>query len=191
MLVLVDSESMGSEPDSHLDPLRVFTGQSAIMLPDAPDSHTRGDNMDRTVRVQGAIMRQDELLLIKHREHDGGREYWLLPGGGPEPGESDEAALQREIAEETHLTVAVEQLLLDEPSLPEDAYQRHRTYLCRPLAGEARPGCEPEPEVASVYAIVAVGWIDLRDEAAWHPEIRNDPIIYPRLKRLQAALGLA
>jgi ADP-ribose pyrophosphatase YjhB (NUDIX family) len=70
----------------------------------------------RTIRYQGAIQLSDHLLLIKHREHADGRTYWLLPGGGRENGETEEACFIREIGEETHLDVAVERLLLDEPA---------------------------------------------------------------------------
>jgi ADP-ribose pyrophosphatase YjhB (NUDIX family) len=44
------------------------------------------------------------LLLIK-RGTEPGRGLWSLPGGHVEPGEDDSAALVREMAEETGLTV--------------------------------------------------------------------------------------
>ena len=45
---------------------------------------------------------QDHLLLV--RFHDGDRSWWCAPGGGIEPGESDEDAARRELAEEVGLT---------------------------------------------------------------------------------------
>jgi 8-oxo-dGTP pyrophosphatase MutT (NUDIX family) len=147
--------------------------------------------MRREVRVQGAIVREGRVLLVMHREHGSGREYWLLPGGGAEADESDEVCLAREVEEETHLRVAVERLLFDDPTEGDRVYRRVRTYLCRPLGGEARPGSEPEPEVAAVYAIAAVAWVDLGAEAGWDPVIRADRWTYPLLKRLQVALGRA
>ncbi len=59
--------------------------------------------VDRTIRYQGAIIRDDHLLLIKHREHESGREYWILPGGGRESDESEEDCVKRELQEETGL----------------------------------------------------------------------------------------
>ena len=38
------------------------------------------------------------------RVHDGGEAWWWTPGGGIEPGETDDQAAHREIAEETGLT---------------------------------------------------------------------------------------
>ena len=94
-------------------------------------------------RYQGAIMRDHNILLIRHTNHGDGRAYWLVPGGGREQGETEEECVQREMREETGLEVRVERLLLDEESLPgEKVYDRIKTYLCIPEPGEARPGYE-------------------------------------------------
>jgi len=143
----------------------------------------------RQTRYQALIVRGDHVLLIKHKEHASGREYWLLPGGGREPGETPEACVAREAKEETHLTVRVERLLFDEPVLPEGGYRRRKTYLCTPVAGEASPGYEPEGEAAEVYAIIQVGWFDLRTEAGWGSDLIEDPYTYPQLHRAREALG--
>ena len=45
--------------------------------------------MLRHTRYQGAIIRDHHILLLLHREHDGGRGYWIIPGGGMEEGESE------------------------------------------------------------------------------------------------------
>jgi ADP-ribose pyrophosphatase YjhB (NUDIX family) len=54
----------------------------------------------------GAIVVGDDgrLLLIK-RGHEPGAGLWSLPGGRVEPGETDEQAVIREVAEETGLAV--------------------------------------------------------------------------------------
>ena len=44
-------------------------------------------------------------LLLVQRANEPGRGLWSLPGGRVEPGEDDEAALVREMAEETGLAV--------------------------------------------------------------------------------------
>ena len=145
--------------------------------------------MKRDTRYQGAIMRDRTILLIRHTHHNDGRTYWLVPGGGREPGESEEECVQREMREETSLEVRVERLLVEETDLPEGVYKRMKTYLCTPLSGEARPGYEPEPEVAAAYAITEVRWLDLDDPASWGLEVEKDRFTYPLLLRIQAALA--
>ena len=143
----------------------------------------------RDTRYQALIVEGDRTLLIQHKEHTTGREYWLLPGGGREPGESPEVCVAREADEETHLTVRVERLLLDEAVEPSSGYLRRKTYLCTPLSGQASPGYEPESEAAEMYAISRVRWIDLGSEASWGPDLIDDPDIYPQLHRARRELG--
>lgn len=145
--------------------------------------------MSRTTRYQGAIVRDHHLLLIQHTEHASRRSYWLIPGGGIERDETEAACVQREMYEETGLHVLVRHLLLDEPGVPGGIYQRMKTYLCEAVDGEARPGFEPEVEAASQYGITGVAWVDLRHPATWSELIVRDPITYPLLQRIQAALG--
>ncbi|MFL5807311.1 MAG: NUDIX hydrolase [Roseiflexaceae bacterium] len=113
--------------------------------------------MTRITRYQGAIIRDHHILLIKQTEHTSGRSYWLIPGGGIELGETEEACVRREMQEETCLQIHVQYLLLDEAALPGGFYKRLKTYVCQIMDGEARPGYEPEPEAANEYGITDVG----------------------------------
>jgi ADP-ribose pyrophosphatase YjhB (NUDIX family) len=142
----------------------------------------------RLRRYQGAIIRDHHILLVQHCEHAGGRTYWLLPGGTREDGESEEQAVTREMKEETSLDVKVERLLMEAPRSP-GSDETHKTYLCTVLAGEARPGYEPEPEVAIYYRIAEVRWLDLRDEASWGEKVKADPYTYPELVKIREILG--
>jgi 8-oxo-dGTP diphosphatase len=63
-------------------------------------------------RVCGAILRDDHILMVHHR--DASREYWTLPGGGIEAGETPEEAVVREVREETGLAARVVRFLYEE-----------------------------------------------------------------------------
>jgi 8-oxo-dGTP diphosphatase len=144
--------------------------------------------MKRTTRYQGAIVRDDHVLLLKVHDRASGETFWLIPGGGREELESEEECVRREMQEETHLDVEVVRLLLDEAARSGDTYQRMRTYLCRIVRGEALPGLEPGIDESEHQTIRAVRWFDLRDPSRWDALVLADRITYPQLERLRAAL---
>ena len=49
---------------------------------------------------------EHEILLVRWAAQAIGRSFWITPGGGVEPGESEREAVAREIAEETGLAEA-------------------------------------------------------------------------------------
>jgi 8-oxo-dGTP pyrophosphatase MutT (NUDIX family) len=142
-----------------------------------------------SIRYQGAIIRDHHILLLKQIEHASGRSYWQIPGGGIEPDETEEQCVQREMLEETGLSVQIDSLLLDEPSTSGAIYQRWKTYRCTILAGEARPGCEPEAVYANAYSFTEVGWFDIRHPTTWNERLDADSYIAAWLQRIRAVLG--
>ena len=54
-------------------------------------------------RSAAIIIENGSVLLVRRIKE--GREYWVLPGGSIEPGESHEEACRREVREETGLDV--------------------------------------------------------------------------------------
>lgn len=86
---------------------------------------------------QAVIVESGRVLLSVRADLHG----WELPGGNPEPGESDEDCLRREVREETGYDVAVERHVGDYSRtgfLPHVA----RVYRCGVVAGELRPSRE-------------------------------------------------
>jgi len=142
-----------------------------------------------TTRYQGAIVKDHQILLIKHQEHASGYSYWVIPGGSRELNETEEDCVQREMLEETGLLVAVERLILDEEGIPLGIYKRLKTYLCRVIRGEARAGFEPEVSAAQEYAISEVRWFDLNNFDKYVDDLKSSPFILPLIHRIRAALG--
>jgi ADP-ribose pyrophosphatase YjhB (NUDIX family) len=58
--------------------------------------------MEPRIRVSVILRREGRILLV--RQEKPGREYWLLPGGGVNAGESLVDALRREVTEEVGLS---------------------------------------------------------------------------------------
>lgn len=142
----------------------------------------------REIRYQGAVIRDGHVLLVKHLQQHSGRTFWGLPGGGIEPGESEEDCIRREIKEETCLKVKVLSLLFDQSRLPDDSsiYRRRKTFRCEITDGTAVPGTEQD---SYNYSIVEVGWSDLRNPDTWDPAVKSDPKTVRILEDIRHSLG--
>jgi 8-oxo-dGTP diphosphatase len=62
-------------------------------------------------RVCAAILRDGRILMVRHVEDT--RDFWTLPGGGAEVGETLPEAVLREVAEEVQLAGTVGRLLYE------------------------------------------------------------------------------
>jgi ADP-ribose pyrophosphatase YjhB (NUDIX family) len=99
------------------------------------------------VEVRGAVVRDNQILLVRERE-DGG---WTMPGGWADVGESPTAMVVREVKEESGFDVAPRKLAAvfdrnkhPHPPIPSHAYKLY--FLCELLGGEITPSFET-PEV--------------------------------------------
>jgi 8-oxo-dGTP pyrophosphatase MutT (NUDIX family) len=89
------------------------------------------------VILQAVVRDGDRVLLAVRDELHG----WELPGGAPEPGEPEGAALRRELREETGLEVLAERFVGE---YVRSGFRPHvaRVWLCRPCGGALRPSPE-------------------------------------------------
>jgi len=79
------------------------------------------------IRVSALLRWEDRILLCRHEKADRG-EYWLLPGGGVNSGESLVDALHRELAEEVGI---VDEIPVEGPVAIVDSISPQRTFTAK------------------------------------------------------------
>jgi 8-oxo-dGTP diphosphatase len=113
-------------------------------------------NVGPRIPCVGAIVHDSAgRILLVLRATEPGRGQWSIPGGRLEPGETDAAAVVREVREETGLQVTVGRLAgVVERAAPGGGTYVIRDYLCTVTAGLPQPG-DDASEVAWVdtYAL--------------------------------------
>lgn len=90
-----------------------------------------------------AITDEQKILLVRHRK--GSRQYWVLPGGRLEYGETFKECAIRELKEETGLDIEVEKFLfISEAIAPDRSRHIVNIYLkAKIVGGTMRLGNEP------------------------------------------------
>ena len=83
-----------------------------------------------------ALVCKDKKILVIHRYRDG-CEYYVLPGGHVEEGETKETTVIRELKEETSVSVILVELI---HSLIDVDGSTHYVYKCDYVSGEPRLG---------------------------------------------------
>jgi ADP-ribose pyrophosphatase YjhB (NUDIX family) len=113
------------------------------------------------VGVGALIFRRDRILMAQ-RGKEPLKGWWSLPGGALELGESLDAAVRREVLEETGLEVepvklfeVFERIIRDDSGAPEYHYILI-DYVCRVSGGKLFPGDD----------VCAVDWVRRRDLGA-------------------------
>jgi 8-oxo-dGTP diphosphatase len=110
-------------------------------------------------RARAIVVKNHHIALIK-RQRDG-REYYVIPGGGMEPGETPEQTAIRESREELGLAIAIDRLIARVIFHGREQYY----FLARVTGGHFGTGQGPEmtgkyPPERGTYTPV---WIPMRD----------------------------
>ncbi len=149
--------------------------------------------MESTVqRVCGAVVRDGRILMVRHREPDGdpalgggtGRDFWTLPGGGVEAGETPAEAAVREVAEEARIAGTAGAVLYERSYVATSGQDVHETCFLVEVPVWSEPALGHDPELAAdAQVLVEVGWFPLDD-------VRDDrqvALALPALRRLAIA----
>jgi ADP-ribose pyrophosphatase YjhB (NUDIX family) len=112
-------------------------------------------------RVAAVILRGNEVLL----QVIGAQDYWCLPGGRVDFGESGEEAMRREIIEELGLEPRIERLVWVVENLYQDNGTRYHEASLYYLA--SLPGDSPEASADRSWTTVELDGTPLLNQ--WHP----------------------
>jgi mutator protein MutT len=118
---------------------------------------------ERPIVAVGAVILDGERVLLVKRANEPSKGEWSLPGGAVEVGESLEAALVREVREETCLDVTVGPVLEVLDRIRRDGVDRVEyhyvivDYVCRPRGGTVTCGSDADE----------VQWAHRRDLASY------------------------
>ena len=121
------------------------------------------------VRVATVILRDSEILLMKHRRR--GLFHWALPGGAVQEGETLSDCARRELLEETGLEMQLGKLLYVADVISPDR-RKHTVnliFLAEIRGGEF--GVTPRKTLGEYL-----------DEPHWFP-LDNMPVFYPPVAR--------
>jgi len=108
---------------------------------------------DRPIVGVGAVIVDDGRVVLIRRRYEPLKGHWSLPGGMVEVGETLEAALAREMFEETGLVVGVGPVIEVFDRITRDEQRRVRyhfvliDYLCWPVSGELSAGSDVDAAV--------------------------------------------
>lgn len=109
-------------------------------------------------RVCAAIFRKKSILMVKQREKE--KIFWTLPGGGIKIKESPEAAILREVKEETGLQAKVSSLLYEIELEAGRQQINEKCYLLKTKGQNPILGYDPEHSGDS-RTLLDVAWIPI------------------------------
>ena len=116
-----------------------------------PERYNTGYNLG----VGGAVVREGRLLLVR-RASRRGRGNWQIPGGFVEQDETIEAAVVREVAEESGVVAEVEGVLgIRNRYDPDNGNSVYVILALRPVSGEPTPDAR-EVDRAGYFSLAEI-----------------------------------
>ncbi|MFN4000363.1 NUDIX domain-containing protein [Algoriphagus sp.] len=94
-------------------------------------------------RVNGVLIENDKLLMVKHQMGNG-RTLWSVPGGGMNFGSTAKDNLKREFLEETNLEVEVGRYLFVHEYLNPPLHAMEHFFEVKRINGNVELGKDPE-----------------------------------------------
>jgi ADP-ribose pyrophosphatase YjhB (NUDIX family) len=139
------------------------------------------------IRVSAILRREDRILLCRHEK--GEKEYWLLPGGGVNSGESLVDALHRELLEEVGIA---DELPVEGPVAIVDSISPQKSFAAKhvvhiifagDLGARSLVDASSVDEAVRGHRLFEVGELD---DVVLHPPIQRflarwrpgDPVVY-------------
>ncbi|MCH7412543.1 NUDIX domain-containing protein [Belliella sp. R4-6] len=94
-------------------------------------------------RVNGVLIKDDKILLIKHKLGEN-KYFWNVPGGGMKYGSSAVENLKREFLEETGLNIEIKRFICTSEYLKQPLHAIELFFEVEPIGGELKIGKDPE-----------------------------------------------
>ncbi len=138
-------------------------------------------------RSQAIVVRGDRILMVKHTME--GRDFYCLPAGGIEAGESPEDAALRELFEEAGVRGRILQRTASCLKADRES-EVHSFWVEIPENAVALPGLDPElsPEKQT---ITGVAWMRLEELSQldqiylWCSGLKTIPVFYEKLNQMK------
>lgn len=124
-------------------------------------------NQETQIVVAGALITDGALLIAQRERPPELAGLWELPGGKVAPGETEQAALARELHEELGIEVTVRARI--GADVPLGAAMTLRAFLVTQTAGTIAPHDHRALRWVSADELADVDWVPA--DAAWLPEL--------------------
>lgn len=118
-------------------------------------------------RVNGILIEDGKILMVRHQSLGNGSFLWNVPGGGMEYGQSAEVSLKREFVEETGLIIKVCDFLFVHELLVKPLHAIELFFLVEKTEGKLVKGMDPEMQKNNqiIEDVRFMSWLELKEMA--------------------------